>query len=79
MLAIRCYARFFLRKKIFTPSYRSLPPHSSLPIHDPSLQAATLLTLNKDASLGAAQKIGYEWSHVTYFPALLYVPVPHVR
>jgi hypothetical protein len=40
--------------------------------HDATLEAATLLTLNADATIGAAQKIGYEWSHVTYFPALLF-------
>jgi len=40
--------------------------------HDATRESATLLTLNKDPTIDPAQKIGYEWSHVTYFPALLF-------
>lgn len=39
--------------------------------HDTSGQAATLLQLNDDP-MASAKKIAFEWSHVTYFPNLLF-------
>mmetsp|Transcript_47653 Transcript_47653/g.94525 ORF Transcript_47653/g.94525 Transcript_47653/m.94525 type:complete len:171 (+) Transcript_47653:314-826(+) len=40
--------------------------------HDVSSQKATLLNLQTAADTGGSQKIRFEWSHVTFFPNLLF-------